>query len=387
MTVARPTRVDAVSWAEQLAEVAERIGPRFLRSEPRRQALAYLQGLLSSAERKNSWQLAEQAGDPGPHRFQHLLGRAIWEADEVRDDLQAYVQEQLADPEAVLIVDETGFLKKGEQSVGVQRQYSGTAGRIENCQIGVFLAYQSARGHAFLDRALYVPEEWAQDQPRRRAADVPAEVRFATKPVLARHMIERALQNGVPARWVSGDSVYGNDGKLRLWLEEQQLAHVLGVSGNHFVWIGATQQKVSTVAAQISPEDWSRRSAGDGSKGPRWYDWATVETNSLHKGWTRWLLVRRSVDNPQDWAYYRVFAPAETRLEEMVAVAGKRWAVEECFATAKGEVGLDQYEVRSWTGWHRHVTLSLLAHAYLTVVRAQALGATPKKRKRPARTR
>jgi SRSO17 transposase len=387
VTVARPTRVDAVSWAEQLAEVAERIGPRFLRSEPRRQALAYLQGLLSSAERKNSWQLAEQAGDPGPHRFQHLLGRAIWEADEVRDDLQAYGQEQLADPEAVLIVDETGFLKKGEGSVGVQRQYSGTAGRIENCQMGVFLAYAAARGHTFLDRALYVPEEWAQDQPRRRAADVPAEVRFATKPVLARHMIERALQNGVPARWVSGDSVYGNDGKLRLWLEEQQLAHVLGVSGNHFVWIGATQQKVSTVAAQISPEDWSRRSAGDGSKGPRWYDWATVETNSLHKGWTRWLLVRRSVDNPQDWAYYRVFAPAETRLEEMVAVAGKRWAVEECFATAKGEVGLDQYEVRSWTGWHRHVTLSLLAHAYLTVVRAQALGATPKKRKRPARTR
>jgi SRSO17 transposase len=387
VTVARPTRVDAVSWAEQLAEVAERIGPRFLRSEPRWQARAYLQGLLSSAERKNSWQLAEQAGDPGPHRFQHLLGRAIWEADEVRDDLQAYVQEQLADPEAVLIVDETGFLKKGEQRVGVQRQYSGTAGRIENCQIGVFLAYAAARGHTFLDRALYVPEEWAQDQPRRRAAGVPAEVRFATKPVLARHMIERALQNGVPARWVSGDSVYGNDGKLRLWLEEQQLAHVLGVSGNHFVWIGATQQKVSTVAAQLSPEDWSRRSAGSGSKGPRWYDWAAVETNSMIKGWTRWLLVRRSVDNPQDWAYYRVFAPAETSLEEMVTVAGQRWAVEECFATAKGEVGLDEYEVRSWTGWHRHVTLSLLAHAYLTVVRAQALGATPKKRKSPARTR
>jgi SRSO17 transposase len=387
VTVARPARLDAVSWAEQLAEVAERMGCYFLRSEPRRQALAYLQGLLSSVERKNSWQLAEQAGDPGPHRFQHLLGRAVWEAEEVRDDLQAYVREHLADPEAVLIVDETGFLKKGEHSVGVQRQYSGTAGRIENCQIGVFLAYAAARGHTFLDRALYLPEEWAQDQPRRRAAGVPAEVRFATKPVLARQMIERAVKNGVPARWVSGDSVYGNDGKLRLWLEEQQLAHVLGVSGNHFVWIGATPQKVSTVAAQIAPEDWSRRSAGAGSKGPRWYDWAAVETNSLHEGWTRWLLVRRSVDNPLDWAYYRVLAPAETRLEEMVAVAGKRWAVEECFATAKGECGLDEYEVRSWTGWHRHVTLSLLAHAYLTVVRAQALGATPKKRKRPARTR
>jgi SRSO17 transposase len=363
------------------------MGPRFLRSEPRRQALAYLQGLLSPVERKNSWQLAEQAGDPGPYRFQHLLGRAIWEAEEVRDDLQAYVREHLADSEAVLIVDETGFLKKGEQSVGVQRQYSGTAGRIENCQIGVFLAYAAARGHTFLDRALYVPEEWAGNKPRRRAAGVPEGIRFATKPVLARHMIERALENGVPARWVSGDSVYGNDGKLRLWLEEQQLAHVLGVSGNHFVWIGGTQQTVSTAAAQLPADAWRRLSAGAGSKGPRWYDWAAVETNSLLKGWTRWLLVRRSTDNPQERAYYRVFAPVGTTVPEMVAVAGKRWAVEECFATAKGEVGLDQYEVRSWTGWHRHITLALLAHAYLTVVRAQALGATPKKRKRPAKAR
>jgi SRSO17 transposase len=386
VTVARPARLDAVSWAEQLAEVAERIGPRFLRSEPRQHALAYLQGLLSSVERKNSWQLAEQAGDPGPYRFQHLLGRAVWEAEEVRDDLQAYVCEHLADSEGVLIVDETGFLKKGHHSVGVQRQYSGTAGRVENCQIGVFLAYAAARGHTFLDRALYVPEEWAQDKQRRRAAGVPKEIRFATKPVLAREMIERALANGVPARWVSGDSVYGNDGKLRLWLEEHQMAHVLGVSGNHLVWIGGTQQTVSRVAAQFSPEDWLRLSAGSGSKGPRWYDWAAVETNSLHKGWTRWLLVRRSVEDPKERAYYRVFAPAETTLQEMVAVAGKRWAVEECFAMAKGEVGLDQYEVRSGTGWYRHVTLSLLAHAYLTVVRAQVLGKTPQKRRRPAKT-
>jgi SRSO17 transposase len=387
VTVAAPARREVASWAEQLTEVAERIGPRFLRSEPRQHALVYLQGLLSSIERKNSWQLAEQAGEPGPYHFQHLLGRAAWEADEVRDDLQAYVREHCADPEAVLIVDETGFLKKGNHSVGVQRQYSGTAGRIENCQIGVFLAYAAARGHTFLDRTLYVPEEWVQDQPRRRAAGVPEEIRFATKPVLARQMIERALQNGVPARWVSGDSVYGNDGKLRLWLEEQQLAHVLGVNGNHFVWIGATQQKVSTVTAQFSAEDWRRLSAGAGSKGPRWYEWAAVETNRMIEGWTRWLLVRRSVENPQEWAYYRVFAPAETRLEEMVAVAGKRWAVEECFAAAKGECGLDEYEVRSWMGWHRHVTLALLAHAYLTVVRAQSLGATPKKRERPAKTR
>jgi SRSO17 transposase len=375
--------LDAVSWAEQFAEVAERIGPRFLRSEPRQQALAYLQGLLSPVERKNSWQLAEQAGDPGPHRFQHLLGRAVWEADAVGDDLQAYVREHLADPEGVLIVDETGFLKKGEHSVGVQRQYSGTAGRIENCQIGVFLAYHGARGSAFLDRALYVPTEWAEDPQRRGAAGVPEEIRFATKPVLARQMIERALENEVPARWVSGDSVYGNDGKLRLWLEERQMAHVLGVSGNHFVTIGWKQQKVSAVAAQFPPEAWQRWSAGAGSKGPRWYEWAAVETNSLHEGWTRWLLVRRSLENPQERAYYRVFAPAETTLQEMVAVAGKRWAVEECFAAAKGECGLDEYEVRNWTGWHRHITLSLLAHAYLTMVRAQVVGKAPKKENSP----
>lgn len=387
MTTAAPARREITSWAEQLTEVAERIGARFLRSEPRQQALAYLQGLLSSVERKNSWQLAEQAGEPGPHKFQHLLGRAAWEADEVRDDLQVYVREHLADPDGVLIVDETGFLKKGEHSVGVQRQYSGTAGRIENCQIGVFLAYHGARGAAFLDRALYVPQEWTEDPQRRDAAGVPEEIRFATKPVLARQMLERALANGVPARWVSGDSVYGNDGKLRFWREEHKRAHVLGVSGNHFVVIGWKQQKVSAVAAQFLPEDWSRLSAGAGSKGPRWYEWAAVETNSLLEGWARWLLVRRSVEDAQERAYYRVFAPVGTPLEEMVAVAGKRWAVEECFATAKGECGLDQYEVRSWTGWHRHVTLALLAHAYLTVVRARSIGKAPKKRKRPANMR
>ena len=356
MTVAAPARREIACWAGQLTEIAERIGPRFLRSEPRQQALAYLQGLLSSVERKNSWQLAEQAGEPGPHKFQHLLGRAAWDANAVRDDLRAYVVEHLGDPEGVLIVDETGFLKRGEHSVGVQRQYSGTAGRIENCQIGVFLAYTAARGHAFLDRALYVPAEWAGDSPRRNAAEMPEEIGFS-------------------------------DGKLRLWLEEHQMAHVLGVSGNHFVIIGWEQQKVSTVAAQFLPDEWSRLSAGQGSKGPRWYEWAAVETNSLLEGWARWLLVRRSLEDPKERAYYRVFAPVGTTLEAMVAVAGKRWAVEECFAAAKGECGLDEYEVRSWTGWHRHVTLSLLAHAYLTVVRARSVGKAPKKRKLLAKTR
>jgi SRSO17 transposase len=387
VTVAAPARPEITSWAEQLTEIAERMGPRFLRSEPRQQALAYLQGLLSTVERKNSWQLAEQAGESGPHKFQHLLGRAVWEADAVRDDLQAYVQEHLADPEGVLIVDETGFLKKGEHSVGVQRQYSGTAGRIENCQIGVFLAYQSAHGHAFLDRSLYVPAEWAEDKSRRRAAGVPEEIRFATKPVLARQMMERALAKGIPARWVSGDSVYGNDGKLRLWLEEHEVAYVLGVSGHHFVTIGWQQQKVSAVAAQFSPEDWHRLSAGAGSKGPRWYEWAAVETNSLHEDWTRWLLVRRSLENPQERAYYRVFAPMGTTLKEMVAVAGKR---------SRGGGMLCHSERRGRPGSVRSTELDRLVSAYHALAVGPCVfdgGAgtggrenTPKRR-RPAKTR
>jgi SRSO17 transposase len=287
----------------------------------------------------------------------------------------------LGDKRAVLIVDETGFVKKGEQSVGVQRQYSGTAGRIENCQIGVFLAYASPKGRTFLDRALYLPEEWTKDKPRCHQAGVPKTVAFVTKPVLARQMSARARDAGVPAQWVTGDSVYGNEGKLRRWLEEQRRAHVLGVSGNHYVWVGFQQQPVATVAQQVPRKAWQRLSAGDGSKGPRWFDWAALRIPCPERGWQRWLLLRRKVDKPTELAYYRVFARARASLEEVVKVAGTRWAVEECFETAKGEVGLDQYEVRSWSGWYRHVTLALLAHAYLTVVRAQAQASTPLKKK------
>jgi SRSO17 transposase len=368
------TTSEAQQWAEGLSRIGQRIGGRFVRAEPRRRALAYLQGLLSPLERKNGWQLAEEAGDPTPYGVQHLLGRAQWEAEAVRNDLCAYVVEHLGDKQAVLIVDETGFVKKGKQSVGVQRQYSGTAGRIENCQIGVFLVYASTKGRTFLDRALYLPQAWTQDKPRCRQAGVPETVGFATKPMLARHMIARALAAGVPARWVSGDSVYGNDGKLRDWLEAQQLAHVLGVSGNHYVWIDWQQRPVAVVAQQLPRQAWQRLSAGSGSKGPRWFEWAALRLPGAEGGWQRWLLLRRQVDKPTELAYYRVFAPARTSLAAMVKVAGTRWAVEECFETAKGEVGLDQYEVRSWSGWYRHITLALLAHAYLTVVRAECVG-------------
>jgi SRSO17 transposase len=383
MAATGTTTSEAQQWAEGLSSLGQRIGGRFARAEPRRRALAYLQGLLSPLERKNGWQLAEAAGDATPYGVQHLLGRAQWEAEAVRNDLCAYVVEHLGDKQAVLIVDETGFVKKGKQSVGVQRQYSGTAGRIENCQIGVFLVYASTKGRTFLDRALYLPQAWTQDKPRCRQAGVPETVGFATKPMLAKQMIARALAAGVPARWVSGDSVYGNDGKLRDWLEAQHLAHVLGVSGNHYVWIDWQQRPVAVVAQQLPRQAWQRLSAGSGSKGPRWFEWAALRLPGAEGGWQRWLLLRRQVDKPTELAYYRVFAPVRTSLAAMVKVAGTRWAVEECFETAKGEVGLDQYEVRSWSGWYRHITLALLAHAYLTVVRAQTQAPQPRKKKTP----
>jgi SRSO17 transposase len=371
--------VPARQGAAGLEEVAQRLAVRFPRSEPRQRALAYLGGLLSRVERKNSWQLAEQAGDESPYGVQHLLGRAAWNADKVRDDLRAYVVEHLGEAEGVLIVDETGFLKKGEQSVGVQRQYSGTAGGIENCQVGVFLAYSTSGGRTFLDRALYLPRSWTEDAERCQAAGVPETVAFATKPALARQMIARALDAGVPARWVTGDSVYGSDRGFRRFLQQRGIAYVLGITSGYTV----RPYTVGTLADSLPPSAWKRRRAGEGRKGPRRYAWALHRMYLDEAGWGHWLLIRRQIRAWRERAYYRVFAPANTTLEEMVAVAGTRWAVEECFETAKGECGLDEYEVRSWTGWHRHVTLSLFAHAYLTVTRSQAIRADPPKKRKP----
>jgi SRSO17 transposase len=361
------------TWAAGLEAVHARVAPRFARAEPRQRALAYLRGLLSPVERKNGWQLAEQAGDATPDGMQHLLARADWEADRVRDDLRAYVVEHLGDERAVLVVDETGFLKKGTKSVGVQRQYSGTAGRIENCQIGVFLAYASPRGRTFLDRELYLPKEWATDTARREEAAVPDTVEFRTKPQLARAMLERALDAGVPAAWVTGDEIYGGDRRLRLWLEERRVPHVLAVKSTEPLWTRTSWRQVAakTLAASVADTEWERLSAGEGAKGPRVYDWARVAIRALPEpGWDYWLLVRRSVADPTELAYYVCFCPVGTSLAELVRVAGTRWAIEESFESAKGEVGLDHYEVRRWPGWYRHITLALLAHAYLAVTRA-----------------
>jgi SRSO17 transposase len=368
---------DVAGWSDGLAALHARLARRFVRAEPRRRVLAYLRGLLSPIERKNGWQLAEQAGDATPDGVQYLLARAEWDADAVRDDLRAYVVEQLGDVDAVLVVDETGFLKKGSKSAGVQRQYSGTAGRIENCQIGVFLVYASRRGRTFLDRALYLPKDWAADSARRQEASVPETVVFQTKPQLAQAMLERALDAKVPARWVAGDEVYGGDRRLRVWLEERHLAHVLAIKRTEPLWtMDAAQVPAEALAAAVPADAWQRLSAGDGAKGPRFYDWIRVPIRPLRaKGWDHWLLVRRSLADPTDLAYYVCYCPMGTTLALLVQVAGTRWAIEESFESAKGEVGLDQYEVRRWPGWYRHITLALLAHAYLTVTRAVAVEA------------
>lgn len=370
-------------WADGLGGLVQQIGRCFGRREARQRVAAYLTGLLSPIERKNGWQLAEQAGDATPYGMQHLLGRAQWAADAVRDDLQAYVRTHLADPAGVLVVDETSFLKKGTHSVGVGVQYSGITGKLENCQVGVFLVYASPKGQTFLDRALYVPKDWIGDAARRAAVGVPAAVDFATKPRLAQTLIERALDAGIPARWVTGDEVYGNDGRLRRALEERSQCYVLTVSAQTAVWAGWEQARVRDRIAALPATAWQRLSAGDGAKGPRLYDWARLPVNSPYSpDWERWLLARRSLtdpDDPRSIAYFLAFAPAETTLEELVRVAGLRWTIETCFETAKGEVGLDQYEVRSWHGWYRHITLALLAHAYLTVLRAHGRAAEAKK--------
>jgi SRSO17 transposase len=372
------------SWTEELEAVSNRLSDHFARSEVRQRARDYLHGLLSGAERKNSWQLAEVAGNSTPYGIQHLLGRASWDADALREDLREYVIEHLAGEESVLIVDETGFIKKGENSVGVKRQYTGTVGKRENCQVGVFLAYASERGQAFIDRQLYLPEEWIEDKERRQRAGVPEEVGMQTKPQIAKEMLGRALDGGVKAGWVVADSVYGDSRRLGMFLEEREQPYVLALSGKAHVWSGFYQHRVSTLldaltegelrSGEATAEGWKRLSAGEGSKGPRLYDWIRLPLNPpLQEGFQRSLLVRRSIEDPEELSAYTVFAPENTTLEALAKVAGSRWRVEIGFEEAKGEVGLAHYEVRSWDGWYRHITLSLFAHAFLASIRAEGV--------------
>lgn len=376
-----PHLAQIATWQDDLEALHARIAPHFARLEVRARVGKVLGGLLEPVERRNGWQLAEALGERSPDGVQRLLRTARWDADAVRDDLRAYVVEHLGDPQAVLVIDETGFLKKGTKSVGVARQYSGTAGRIENCQIGVFLGYASRHGHAFLDRALYLPKAWAEDAARREEAGVPPHVRFATKGELAKTMLARAFATAVPTGWVTGDEVYGNDGSLRRWLEGEQRSYVLAVARAHTVWDRGHQVRVATLVGQIPEDAWQRLDVGAGSKGPRVYDWACARLPYLTEpGWAPWLLLRRSLSDPTDLAFYRAFGPEETTIAELARVAGTRWTIEESFQRAKA-IGLDQYEVRRWDGWYRHITLCLLAHAFLEVTRASAAtavkGGTP----------
>jgi SRSO17 transposase len=361
---------EIAAWSEAVADVSERLRPRFARPEPRRRAWAYLRGLLSPIERKNGWQLAEAAGDATPDGVQDFLSRMLWDADAVRDDLQAYVRQHLDDPAAVLVLDETGFLKKGDKSAGVQRQYSGTAGRIENCQIGVFLGYASRHGQALIDRALYLPKSWTQDADRRREARIPETLGFASKPQQGLAMLEHARQSGLSFGWITGDSVYGADHRIRRWAEQHRRGYVLAVTSSQPLGLRPVCEWIEDLPA----EAWQRLSAGDGAKGPRLYDWALLPYRGAALGFRRALLVRRSIAKPDDLTSYLTHAPEQTTPAELVRVAGARWHIESLFEQAKGEVGLDQYEVRSWVGWHRHITLSMFALASLAVIRKGAVG-------------
>ncbi len=353
------------------------IGPRFARVEPRRRAGAFLQGLLAGLPRANCWAIAEHAGEACPRGMQRLLGSAVIDTDGLRDDLRAYVTRYLGDAGAVLVIDETGDLKKGAQTVGVQRQYTGTAGRIENSQVAVYLVYAAPAGYAFIDRELYLPRAWTGDPARCTAAGVPEDTKFATKPALGKAMITRALDAGTPARWVAGDEVYGNDPKLRAAVAARGLGFVLAVAKDHHIQTAAGTCKAAGLAASLPARAWQRLPAGDGAKGPRLYDWALIDTTDpalpQDAQGSNWLLVRRSIPaagTKAGYAFYRAHAPRPVPVGALVKVAGTRWKIEESFAGGKELTALDQHQVRGWTPWRRWTIFAMLACAFLSVMTA-----------------
>ena len=367
----RTTSTDICRWVQSLVDLHSRIAPRFVRPEPRRRALAYLQGIVSETARKNGWQLAEHAGEARPDGMQRLLASAVWDTDGVRDDLRAYVMEHLGRQGAIIAIDETSFKKRGKNSAGVGLQYCGTTGQVENCQVGVFLSYITAHGHSLIDRELYLPLDWCENPDRRQAAGIPDTVRFRTKPELAVQMMQRLLEQQLQISWVVADTVYGGNLDLRTWLDAHGYHYVLAVPCNEPVGIQTPDNQRRRVEVReveahlLAAHDWQRISMSEGTKGPRLFDWACVPM--LHR-WQddgcHFLLIRRCIDDPQEKAYYFVFAPKGTTLQDMVRAIGARWHVEEDFENSK-DLGLDEYEVRSWIGWYRHVTLVLLVHACL----------------------
>ena len=377
-------------WASSLRDAKARIRPFLTQARVAQSAGLFLDGLLGPEQRKTGWMRAEAAGDPGPWRQQAILGRAQWDADALRDVVRDYALEVLADPDAVLVIDETGFLKQGKGSCGVGRQYTGSAGKVTNCQVGVFAAYVSRHGHTFIDRQLYLPKTWADDATRRAAAHVPSEVAFATKPRMAAQMIGRAVAAGVPFAWVAADAVYGV-GEVEMALRRAGRGYVLGVAAAHHFHSWSRKLSVSGTAGKIAqgldPTAWQRLSAGEGTKGARLYDWAYLELADLHADefspglhgtWTRGLLVRRSISDGKH-AYFTTWCPAGTGIQTLVSVEGNRWAIEDSFECAKNELGLDHLEARSWHGWHRHVSLVMLAFAAMARVRHHANQPAPQK--------
>jgi SRSO17 transposase len=384
-------------WALSLRDVKQRLRPLFIQERMAASASLFLDGLLGPERRKTGWMRAEAAGDPGPWRQQAILGRSRWDADALRDVVRDYVVETLGDRDAVLVLDETGFLKQGKASCGVGRQYTGSAGKITNCQIGVFAAYVSRHGHAFVDRALYLPKAWTDDPVRMAAAHVPPGTAFATKPRLARAIIERAIAAGVPFSWVAADSVYGV-GEIEMALRRAGKGYVLGVNATHLFsfWNKPTRAGTAEeIAQELDPSAWQRVSAGEGTKGARLYDWAYCELADLESAeyderrpglWTRGLLIRRNLADGE-FAFFSTWCPAGTGLTTLVEVEGHRWAIEDSFETAKNELGLDHNETRSWHGWHRHVSLVMLAFAMMAAIRHRAnTMAPPKRRSRARRT-
>jgi SRSO17 transposase len=374
--VAAGLSVDLGGWRREFDELMLRIGGRFGRVEPRRRVAVFVRGLLAGLPRVNCWTIAEHAGDCCPRGMQRLLSSAVWDEAGVRDDLRGYVLEHFADPGAVLVVDETGDLKKGAATVGTQRQYTGTAGRTENAQVAVYLAYAAPAGTAFIDRALYLPRSWTSDPDRCRAAGVPQDTAFATKPALAKTMIARALDAGTPAAWVTADEVYGQDPKLRAELARRGLGYVLAVARTCPVMTAAGPRPAIELAQKLPARAWHRISAGPGAKGPRWYDWALVEVTdpSVTEGaGPHWLLIRRRISD-SEYAFYRAHAPGPVPLVLLVKVAGSRWRIEDGFAAGKELAALDEHQVRSWTSWHRWTILALLAHAFLAVLAAAQPG-------------
>jgi SRSO17 transposase len=380
-TGTQTTVIDVVRWAQELARLHARIAPRFARPEPRRRALAYLQGLLSPIERKNGWQLAEHARENRPDGMQRLLASAVWDADLVRDDLRTYVLETIGAPGAILVIDETSFPKRGNKSVGVQIQHCGTTGERENCQVGVFLSYVTSRGHTLLDRELYVPMCWFDDQQRCREAGIPETLRFQTKCELASTMVERVFQAQIPIAWVVADCVYGSNAALRNKLHASGTFFILAVRCTEAIVIQTPTGRVLLTVAEaetrfIQPADWQRLSMGEGTKGPRWFDWACLPiVDHGEEDGHHWLLIRRLLTDPTKHTFYLVFGPVAMTLAEMVAVIAVRWLIEEDFETGK-DSGMDHYEVRTWTAWYRFLTLSMLAQAFLTGICAHDLPPT-----------